>query len=347
MKKQELLVLLGFVCLLALIALPLVAGCSSPASKPTDTAAPTSTGAPATVAAWAPTRFVTWLVGANPGGGFDTYSRGVAMVLPKYLGQDVVIKNVPGSGGATEAVQLYRSKPDGYTVGILDLEQRISESIIAKPEFEINKFTYLGAVNQYYSTLAVAAKAPWNTMEDMVKASQQKPIRLATQSFGAIEIIFPLVTGMKIQYVLGYNSGPECAVAIVRGDVDAMVYPDTTTVSFLTSKDLKGILHFGPTDSEIYKAAGISVPNASKGYPELTALQNTRGIAAPPGTPANIASALENALMKTLRDPALIDWSQKTNMPIVAMPAKELADVIKSQFSLYTKYKDALAAGVK
>ena len=66
-----------------------------------------------------PERDITWIVPYAPGGGFDAWSRQIALTMQKYLpkGINVVVKNVTGAGGRTGSIGLYRSNPDGYTIG--------------------------------------------------------------------------------------------------------------------------------------------------------------------------------------------------------------------------------------
>jgi tripartite-type tricarboxylate transporter receptor subunit TctC len=63
-----------------------------------------------------PARPITWIVPFTPGGITDTSSRLVAQPLGAYLGQQVVIDNRPGAGGAIGTEAAARAAPDGYTI---------------------------------------------------------------------------------------------------------------------------------------------------------------------------------------------------------------------------------------
>ena len=62
-----------------------------------------------------PSRPITLLVPAAPGGGNDTVARVIAEKMSRLLGQQIVIENRPGAGGSIAARQVARSEPDGYT----------------------------------------------------------------------------------------------------------------------------------------------------------------------------------------------------------------------------------------
>src|SRR5580692_8964220 len=77
----------------------------------------------ARAAAAFPNKNIQFVIPYAPGGGFDVYVRVIAPVMEKYLPNKVTIVpiNVAAGAGSRGVTQLYRSKPDGYTVGILNI----------------------------------------------------------------------------------------------------------------------------------------------------------------------------------------------------------------------------------
>src|SRR5437773_8998977 len=71
-----------------------------------------------------PARNISIIVPFKPGGGFDLQARMLAPFLEKYLPNKihVAIENVSSAGGKMAAVQLGRSRPNGYTIGLIGLE---------------------------------------------------------------------------------------------------------------------------------------------------------------------------------------------------------------------------------
>src|ERR1700683_2240278 len=70
-----------------------------------------------------PGRNIDFIIPKSPGGGFDNLVRVIAPALEKYLPRkvNVVPDNIPAGGGGKGIGQLYRSRPDGYTIGAVDL----------------------------------------------------------------------------------------------------------------------------------------------------------------------------------------------------------------------------------
>ena len=65
-----------------------------------------------------PTRPITLVVPYAAGGGNDVMARIVGEKMSKTLGQQIVIDNRPGAGGALATRQVAKAAPDGYTLVI-------------------------------------------------------------------------------------------------------------------------------------------------------------------------------------------------------------------------------------
>ncbi len=65
---------------------------------------------------------VTLIVGANPGGGYDTWSRTVARFMGKHLpgNPQMIVQNMDGANHRVATNFIYQAKPDGLTFGMVD-----------------------------------------------------------------------------------------------------------------------------------------------------------------------------------------------------------------------------------
>ena len=63
-----------------------------------------------------PSQPITFVVPFGPGASNDTFTRTLADLLTKSLGQPVIVENREGAGGFTGSDFVARAKPDGYTL---------------------------------------------------------------------------------------------------------------------------------------------------------------------------------------------------------------------------------------
>ena len=93
------------------------------------------------------------------------------------IGQPVVVVNKGGAGGQVGWTEMARAKPDGYTIGFINL--RATNTTILNPErqaiFDENSFTPI--INQVLDpgVVWVAAESPFRTLKDVLDAAKSKP----------------------------------------------------------------------------------------------------------------------------------------------------------------------------
>ena len=293
--------------------------------------------------AWKPTKTITWIVHYGPGGGFDLYSRAIAPIMSKNLGVNVVIKNIPGGASRIGTNALYRARPEGHTVGLLNMPALIAVQAIQKTKFDLKKFTYLGEFGQDQYVLIAAAQSPFKTIADLRKAAANRPLRVAvTDKTGgsAINAAISLrALGIPYIFVPGYASSAAYTVGVIRGDADLTLLNLATALPFVKAGDIRVILFYGLERSELYP----DVPSAKEvGQPEIAECRIMRALAAPPKTPDNIANVLADALWKSLHDPKITAWAKKNKRPLYPKNREAVNKSAKIAIQFFEKWAEAL-----
>lgn len=260
-----------------------------------------------------PEKEITWIVPYSPGGGFDAWSRQIGATMKKYLpgGVEVVIKNVTGAGGRTGSITLYRARPDGYTVGLLDVAGLVpyQKAVGAdKAGFDIDKFVWVGRVATEPWLLMTSAKSPLKTIEDLKK---KKDLSWGIEGEGSTKWLFSVLEanemGLPMRVVSGYGGTGEILPASIRGDFDVWTNAGPAHIPYVKSGDLRALLQFG----EKRMPAFPDVPTAKElGYDIIAEI--LRLVAAPPGTPADRVKILEDAFLKAMHDKDFMGWVEKS-----------------------------------
>ena len=166
-----------------------------------------------------PNKTVTWLINALPGGGFDLHSRAVARVMRKKLGVNIIIRNVPGAGGVISWNLLSAAKPDGYTIGIVNLPGAIVSELFKETQYKLKEFSWIGRISAGRYVWASGAQYNLRTLKDF---QQAKEVLITESGVGTTGWVTATLTAatmkFKSRFILGYGGAPASNMAIVRGE---------------------------------------------------------------------------------------------------------------------------------
>lgn len=180
-----------------------------------------------------PSRQIELILPAAPGGTTDTAVRLMAGKWQEFLGQPVVVVNVPGAGGVIGANQVAKAKPDGYTLmGGFDSLLVALPFVQKSVEYDLDSFTYLNGFGLGALYFIARADSPYRTVNDVLEAAKKNPGKLSYASYGVgvithftAERLYDL-SGTKWIYV-PYKSSPESVTALLGGHVDLAVTAGT------------------------------------------------------------------------------------------------------------------------
>ena len=130
-----------------------------------------SAAAPA-CAAW-PEKPITITVGFGAGGTTDVAARVVGEVLSRQLGQQVIIENKAGAGGAVAATQLMKAAPDGYSLVANTSTTMTFDPHATQLAFGVDDFTYIAAIGEFPEAYIALPDKGWKTLADALAAGKE------------------------------------------------------------------------------------------------------------------------------------------------------------------------------
>jgi len=294
-----------------------------------------------------PEKDITWIVPYSPGGGYDVWSRQIAAAMQKYLpqGVNVVVRNVTGAGGRTGSITLYRAKPDGYTVGLLDVAGLVPYQKAvgaAKAGFDVDRYVWIGRVANEPWALLAPAKAPFNNLADL---KARKDLSWGIEGVGSTKWLFAILEArgldLPLRFVSGYGGTGELIPASLRGDFDVWTNAGPAHIPYVKNGELKALLQFG----EQRMPAFANVPTAKEqGFDVIAEI--LRLVAAPPGTPAEVAGVLEQALLKAMNDEGFKEWVTKSEQEANSGGRKEAETSLGNFSRLIDRHMKEIAEGV-
>jgi tripartite-type tricarboxylate transporter receptor subunit TctC len=262
-----------------------------------------------------PNKPITLIIPFPPGGVTDVVGREVAKNLTKYLKQPVVVENKAGAGGNIGTLALARSKPDGYTLGILtvsamSIAPHITKNLGFNPEKD---FTPITNVVKTDGAILANSSTPFNTVKELVVYAKENPGKVSYASVGNGSIphltaeMFTQQAGINLLHVPYKGAAPALQDLLANHINLSFETSLVSAVSNLSSGRLKIIAITGPQRSP----AAPNVPTvAESGYPNFSA-QGWFGLFGPANLPPAIEDALNKATTAALRDPEVISRFEK------------------------------------
>lgn len=296
-----------------------------------------------------PNKSITWTINAAPGGGFDLHSRAVARTMRKILGVPIIVKNIPGAGGVISWNLLSRTKPDGYTIGIVNVPGAIVSQLFGKPkpQYDLHKFEWIGRISASPYIWAVGAKTPYHNLKDMQKA---KEFLIAESGVGGTAWVVDALTASSMKFnpkfILGFPGAPASNMAIVRGEGDgrALGLDSPGQMRFVREGLMRPLWVYADERHPDY-------PNVATvkemGYPALAALASHRAVAAPPGTNPERLAILRKAFVEAVKSPETQDAFKKMRARTKLLTGPEWVPVMNGLFTLMKENKEGFTKYLK
>lgn len=288
---------------------------------------------------------VTFLVGAPPGGGFDTMTRIVARHLGRYIPGNpiVVVQNMPGAGTVIAANHLYnRSKPDGLTIGVW-VGSLALQKFMGGPglEFDPLKFEWIGVPVQQ-TMLCAFTKASGISSMDKWYASKT-PVKMGGQAPGTrpddISSILRVALNLPIQLVQGYKGTADVTMAAEAGELAGQCTSWQGLKSSWRRQYEAGDVHVVlqtnrkliPELTHVPLAISYAKTEEARtlievGIHDLNAI--TLAYSAPPATPKDKVQTLRDAMKATLKDPAFLADAKTAQQDVDPITGEDLAATI-------------------
>lgn len=254
--------------------------------------------------AW-PTKPVTIIVPAAPGGTTDIVTRLLADGLSRAWGQSVVVDNKAGAAGIIGTQQLVRSAPDGYTLIMGNIgPNAINYSLYKKLPYKASDFAPVTLAVSVPNVLVVNAESGITSAKDLIARLKAEPAKHAFGSSGKGQSphlsgeMFLQRTGTKAEHVAYKGAGPAVA-ALLANQYTFMVDNLPSSIAQIQGGKFRALALTGATRSPQLP----DVPTmAEAGVPDMV-VTAWFGLVAPAGTPPAIVNKIQQSARQVLLAP--------------------------------------------
>ena len=288
----------------------------------------------ATAHAAYPDRPLRLVVPFPPGGAVDVLGRAVALNVRDSLGQNIVVDNRPGFGGAVGSELAARATPDGYTLLMGSTSTiSINPALVAKLAYDpVKDFVPITLVGFVPHVLAANPSVPASTLKEFIAYAKGRPGQLAYGSAGtgtphhiAIEM-FKQMTGVDMLHV-PYKGTAPALLDLLSGRVACM----SAEVLALLPHVRAGKLRALGIATAMRNQVAPEIPTiAEAGLPGFE-VTSWYGILAPAGTPREVTARLARDIAKSLGTPDMRQRFADLGATPVGNTPEEFAAFIKRE----------------
>ncbi|MFY9879974.1 MAG: tripartite tricarboxylate transporter substrate-binding protein [Pseudolabrys sp.] len=238
------------------------------------------------------------------GGPTDTLSRIIAARMQVSLGQPIIIENVSGAAGTISLGRVARAAPDGYTISVGPMNSHVLTGAIYKLSFDLlNDFEPVALLANNPSVVVSKKDVPAKDLKELiawVKANQDK-VLVGTSGIGAAThlggIMFENLTGTHVQFVPFRGTGPSMQ-ALVGGQIDLIFDQLSSSLPQLQAGTIRSYAVMAQTRA----TAAPDIPTVDEAGLATFYLPVWHGMWVPKGTPKDIISKLNGAVVESLAD---------------------------------------------
>jgi tripartite-type tricarboxylate transporter receptor subunit TctC len=315
---------------------------------------------------------ITVNVGSAPGGGHDVNSRLWAKFGQKHIPGNprMIVKNIPGGGGARALRTTFSAAPDGFTMA--NLAPRWPTLALLGddtgiPNFKLETLLIIGSpVNVPVPRLVCSRSDVAKSWREVL--ALKKPLTFGSGEQGGtsnrpVELL-QLIRGEKSPFrvVHGYDGIAESMAAFDRGEVNGIANCSERDVPRLFPEWVKQrrfaplFWWDGPSDPNYLEQLGVTpkelphfleLPGVELSKEQLTVFETanalgrfTRAMVLPPGVPGDIVRGLQEAYRKTMQDPEFIQAMETAGYDVGYGDPKNFRQIMDAARTLSPQGKD-------
>ena len=288
-----------------------------------------------------PQRPVKVIVPYTAGGITDTQARIVSERLSVALGQQFIVENRVGAGGAIAAEFVAKSTADGYTLFFSGTTQLSTLPLVQKVNYDpLKDFAPISILGTNPLVLGVHISVPAKTLKEFIEYVKAHPGELSYSSGGTgstphlSAALFASRAGLKMTHIP--YKGAQAVTDLVGGQVQVSFGNTSDMIQHSKSGKIKMLAVTG----EKRMPQLPDLPAIAEFYPGFRTIV-WNGLLAPYLTPKAIIDRIAQEAARAARDPDIIERLNKMGIDALGNTPAEFAARIRSEAPLW---RDAVNA---
>ena len=257
-----------------------------------------------------PTKTLRYIVPVAAGGGSDLVGRTITERWGKALGQNFVVENIGGGGGAIACQATAKAAPDGYTLmqGYVATHGTSPATRSKLPYDPIKDFTPVGMIGSTPNVLVVGSALPVNSIGEFTAYLRKNPAAVSYGSAGQGSLthltmeLYKQAVGTFMVH-LPYRGIAPAFTDLLGGQTQAMFPGLAAALPHIRSGRVRPLAVTGTVRHPLLKDVPTMVEAGFKGFDAV----QWYGVVGPAGLPAPVLKTLNDSLSGILAAPDLRD----------------------------------------
>jgi tripartite-type tricarboxylate transporter receptor subunit TctC len=295
-----------------------------------------------------PTRAIRLLVPSTPGGSVDTLARTIGPKLTERWGQQVIVDNRPGAGGAIAGEMVAKAAPDGYTLLIGTIASLATNVSLQRklPYDPVKDFAPVTLVATQNLMLLIHPSVPAKSVKELVRLGKAQPGKLSFASAGngtgghLSGELFKMLSSIDMLHV-PYKGVAPALVDVVGGQVSMTFASILSSLPQVRADKLRALAVTGGKRS----VAAPQVPTMREAGVKDYESATWYGVVAPAGTPQELVTRLNAEIVAVIKRPDVNERLSKEGADPVGNSPQEFGRFIESEIGKWRKV--IRAAGIQ
>ena len=282
-----------------------------------------------------PSRPIDVIVPYGPGGSTDVSTRLFADFVKNKHQVIINVINKPGGATVPANLEIYKAKPDGYTLFADNTSSNVTLEIVVKDlPFKVMDRTFIAAHSASPYIITTPADSPYKTLKDLFDDLKKSPDQFTYVSAGALanhDVIFRQaaaaldVDPLKAKPIV-VSGAAQSAVVTAQGSVKmgggtiasqlTAIKSGTIRALAIAGNERWGDLPDVPTTSEL-------------GFPSVV-FDQWNGLSGPPKLPPEVVKTLEGYIQEMVKDPGVIAQLKTTGAWARYVGSEELRNQVQA-----------------
>ena len=272
---------------------------------------------------------------AEAGGGSDFVTRVIAQGLTANLGQQVIVENRGGAGGAIAAETVAKAPADGYTLLLYGSGIWVLPLLRSRVPYDpVADFAPITLAVSTPNILVVHPSLQVRTVKELIGLAKARPKEL-NYSVGGIggsthlaAELFKAMAGVSIVQI-NYKGTGAALNDLIAGQVHLMFPNAAAAAPHVKSGRLRALAVTSAQASVLTPDLPTVAASGVPGYESLLMF----GVLAPAKTPATLVRRLNEEILRVLKTPDVREKLFNVGVEIVGSSPDELAVAMKSEIA--------------